>query len=344
MFYSIFPELIAISFFLILLASFLIKNYSRIGLNIFLDKDFKKPQSFHKEAILNIGGIIIFFYFLFSFFFFYKNIILKDLLLMLIPLFFFSILEDLKFRINPQLRLLLLFLIIFFIVYFFNLNIYSVQFYHLDILLNKNKIFAILFITFSIVFIINGSNFIDGFNGLLVIHAIIIVSFLVPIYFIYNQKDLLEVSILFINFFLFFFFFNFPKARIFLGNSGSYLIGFIISFLVIKASEVTYYHKIYPFYFAILLYFLFFEVFFSFFRKMIFEEKNPLLPDKKHLHMLLYYNLKSNYKTSILLNIYFFISILPILYFKNYPGLLKVYFVVVLFFYIIFYLKLLKKK
>jgi len=64
MFYSIFPELIAISFFLILLASFLIKNYSRIGLNIFLDKDFKKPQSFHKEAILNIGGIIIFFYFL----------------------------------------------------------------------------------------------------------------------------------------------------------------------------------------------------------------------------------------------------------------------------------------
>ena len=43
-----------------------------------------------------------------------------------------------------------------------------------------------------------------------------------------------------------------------------------------------------PFYFCILLFYLFFEVFFSFFRKLIKEKKSPIYPDEKHLHMLLY--------------------------------------------------------
>ena len=41
-----------------------------------------------------------------------------------------------------------------------------------------------------------------------------------------------------------------------------------------------------------LLYYLFFEVFFSFIRKFLYEKKNPLIPDKKHLHMLFFFKKK----------------------------------------------------
>jgi len=230
------------------------------------------------------------------------------------------------------------------VVIFLNLEIYSVQFYYVDLFLKKYDFFAKFFTALAIIFIINGSNFIDGFNGLLAIHALIISFFLIPIFFIYNQFELFQISILFFIFLIVFLFFNFPIAKIFLGNAGAYLVGFTLSFLTIKASEITSYHKIYPFYFAILLYFLFFEVFFSFFRKAIYEKRNPLMPDKKHLHMLLFYKTKSHVKTSLYLNIYFLISILPIIFLSRFPGLLKIYFVLLIISYLSFYLSLLKKK
>ena len=44
------------------------------------------------------------------------------------------------------------------------------------------------------------------------------------------------------------------------------------------------------FFFCTLLFYLFFEVFFSFFRKY-FQNKSPIYPDDKHLHMLSFYKI-----------------------------------------------------
>ena len=111
--------------------------------------------------------------------------------------------------------------------------------------------------------------------------------------------------------------FNFPKGKIFLGDGGAYLLGVFISISVIETSIAN--PSISPFYFCILLFYLFFEVFFSFFRKLIREKKSPMLPDKKHLHMLLYKillkknnsKLKSNYSVSIIINLIYFILLIP---------------------------------
>lgn len=345
MFNSVFIiKIILISLVVISIYFLFKKNYFGIGLKVFVDNNFHKPQSFHKKPIPSIGGLMLLIFFLISFFIFYKNSVLRELSLIIIIFFFSSILEDLKIKISPQYRLLIQFFIILLIVIFYDLKIQSIQFYSFDNLLKSNNNFSLIFTSLAILFVINGSNFIDGFNGLLGFHALIIASFLIPIFFSFNQYDLLETSILFINFLIIFLFFNFPNAKIFLGNNGSYLVGLIISFLVIKASEITSYHKFYPFYFAILIYYLFFEVFFSFFRKILYERKNPLLPDKKHLHMLLYYKIKSNPVTSFLINIFFLVSILPVLFLKNYPGFLKGYFFLLIFIYISFYFSLLKKK
>jgi len=127
-----------------------------------------------------------------------------------------------------------------------------------------------------------------------------------------------------------------------MGNSGSYLVGIIISFIVIKTSEQTAHAQVHPFFFAILLYYLFFEVFFSFCRKIFYEKSNPLYPDKNHLHMLLYKKIKSNPKTSLYINLYFILTLSPLLLISNYSGLLKNYFFFLLFLYCIFYLTLKK--
>tara|TARA_B110000438_G_C15448913_1_gene493747 strand:- start:200 stop:664 length:465 start_codon:yes stop_codon:yes gene_type:complete len=111
--------------------------------------------------------------------------------------------------------------------------------------------------------------------------------------------------------------FNFPKAKIFLGDSGSYLIGTFIALCTIETSIAN--PEISPFYFCILLFYLFFEVFFSFFRKIFVQKRSPVKPDDKHLHMLIYKmilkknknKLKSNYSTSLIINLIYLIILMP---------------------------------
>ena len=208
---------------------------------------------------------------------------------------------------------------------------------------------SVIFICFCLVFICNGCNFIDGFNGLLIIHSIIILSIL---YFINYQNSNIDFVKYLIIFLLLssvsVLFFNFPIAKIFLGDSGAYFIGIIISLLVIELSNINY--IISPFFFAGILFYIFFEVFFSFFRKT-FLNVSPLKPDNKHLHMLffkwIFYKIKNrakaNYLTGIFINIIYFIMILPLLFNYKNMSFCKIYFFILINIYLLFYF-LLKEK
>ena len=192
-------------------------------------------------------------------------------------------------------------------------------------------------------FVINGANLIDGYNGLLGLHSLIIFVNLFIINFLSNNNDLANLLLFIILILAIFLKFNFPKARIFLGDSGSYLLGAFIAISAIKTSIEN--PAISPFYFCIILFYLFFEVFFSFFRKLIKEKKSPLQPDRKHLHMLLYGilleknndKLKSNYSVSVIINLIYSVFTIPaILMMEN--GLFCKYYSIVLFITYIFFL------
>jgi UDP-N-acetylmuramyl pentapeptide phosphotransferase/UDP-N-acetylglucosamine-1-phosphate transferase len=143
-------------------------------------------------------------------------------------------------------------------------------------------------------------------------------------------------------------FYNFPVAKIFLGDGGAYFLGVIISLIIIELSNIN--QIISPFFFAGLLFYVFFEVFFSFFRK-IFLNLSPLKPDNKHLHMLLFkwifYKIKNrdkaNYLTGISVNIFYFFMILPLLYNYKNVTFCKTYFFVLISAYLLLYF-LLKEK
>jgi len=204
-------------------------------------------------------------------------------------------------------------------------------------------IFSLMFVCLCFLFIINGSNLIDGFNGLLGIHSLIIFIVLFAINLINENNNLIYILFYASLLILIFLKFNFPKAQIFLGDSGAYLIGILIAISVIKTSNLN--PLISPFFFCILLFYLFFEVFFSFFRKLFVVRQSPLLPDNQHLHMLLYKlllkknktKLNSNYSVSIYINLIYLSLIIPGIIFINNGLFCRYYFFLLLFVYVYFY-------
>jgi UDP-GlcNAc:undecaprenyl-phosphate/decaprenyl-phosphate GlcNAc-1-phosphate transferase len=308
-----------ISFFI----TFLITKYAKILFGgSLLDKDFLKPQAFHNKPTARIGGfgILLLFALFIVFYFFTSGVLLKDYLVIALFLFFLGFLDDLKIKINPNIRLFLMLIILLLCISIFSIQINKSGLDFLDFWL-ENNIFQVCFVLLCFLFIINGANLVDGFNGLLGIHFVLINSIFLLINLI-NQNESMSI-ILFsqIIIVLSFLLFNFPKAKIFLGDSGSYLLGTLLVLNTIKTHELN--TSISPFFFAGVLFYLFYEVFFSFFRKVILRI-SPLKPDGRHLHMLLYNWLinskkikKPNYLTSLLINLIYFSLQVPLFYFQT---------------------------
>ena len=101
-------------------------------------------------------------------------------------------------------------------IIFFSLSIEAVDFIFLNNLL-ESKVFSTLFLLFCFLFIINGANLIDGFNGLLAIHLIIINFILLLININYQNENLTFIIAAQIIILFSFLLFNFPKAKIFSG-------------------------------------------------------------------------------------------------------------------------------
>ena len=113
--------------------------------------------------------------------------------------------------------------------------------------------------------------------------AFAIIGFLIEDYFIFN------ISILSISIFIGFLFVNFPFGLIFLGDSGAYFGGFLLSAIAIMlpsrnpeiSSWVSFLICLYPIT----------ETLFSIYRKLRRKGHHPSKPDGVHLHMLIYRNI-----------------------------------------------------
>ena len=337
---NIFISLMGLSTFLIFII--ILKTHNYKNNKIFFDMDFDKPQAFHKESIPRIGGLALFIS-LIIFLILYYTLFNYEILYYLffsISFFILGFLDDIKISLRPIIRLILMIAILFIGINFFNIEILKTGFLFLNKWL-QNDIFSFIFISLCFLFIINGSNLIDGFNGLLALHLIIINAIL--LYLNINQSNLINLNLFLtgqiITLFCFLLF-NFPKAKIFLGDGGAYFLGSLTALNVINTSVNN--SEISPVYFGILLFYLFFEVFFSFIRKIRLN-KSPLKPDREHLHMLVYKFLMSkkfkspNPVTSIVINLLFLFLILPATFFNENNFLCKVWFVILTLIYLFFY-------
>ena len=201
-----------------------------------------------------------------------------------------------------------------------------------------------MFIVICFLFIVNGANLIDGFNGLLTINLIIINIILI---YINVQNANIELSFFIIGYVVIlisFLLFNFPNARIFLGDSGAYLFGSLTALNTIMTNNLNPDYS--SFFFCILLFYIFFEVFFSFIRKFA-QKKSPIHPDNKHLHMLTYEKIsskfgknKGNYINTVLINIVYSALVVPTLIFAKDPLISRYWFFFLIIIYLLVYYRL----
>jgi UDP-GlcNAc:undecaprenyl-phosphate/decaprenyl-phosphate GlcNAc-1-phosphate transferase len=329
------------SFFVTLL----VKKFFSSSNKLLIDSDFSKPQAFHNRPTARCGGLssalsLMLFFILYYFFF---NSVLLEYSIISLSLFLIGFLDDLKINVSPKIRLILMIGVLSLVIFSLSIKLTSVDLIFLDKWLSNN-LFHTFFVLLCFLFIINGANLIDGFNGLLGIHLLII-NFILLIINTDNQENemilLIAAQIIILASFLFF---NFPKAQIFLGDGGSYLFGALSALNIIKTNNL--HPEISSFFFCILLFYLFFEVFFSFFRK-IYKKKSPLKPDNEHLHMLSYkmlYNLgkfkNCNYLNSIIINLTYTLLVFPAYYFRENGLVCKYWFFCLLIIYLATYFKL----
>lgn len=154
-----------------------------------------------------------------------------------------------------------------------------------------NTACSYLLTIFALVVIINAFNLIDGVDGLAGSLGLIS-SLAFGIFFLINHN--IPYSILAFTFagcLLAFLIYNFHPARIFMGDTGSLLIGLVNSILVIKFIEVGNHSSFYPVAaspaigFAILLVPLMDTL--RVFAIRIMNRQSPFKPDRNHIHHLL---------------------------------------------------------
>jgi UDP-GlcNAc:undecaprenyl-phosphate/decaprenyl-phosphate GlcNAc-1-phosphate transferase len=338
-FLSIFTLLTFFIFLAISKYSYKIKN------GALLDKDFSKPQAFHQYAISRSGGVagIISLNIFFLIYFLLYSKILYEYIFICNLMFLIGFLDDIKIKVSPFKRLSLMIFSLFFLIHFMSIGVFNID---IPFLLNllKNDIFSSIFVLLCFLFIINGANLIDGFNGLLTINLVIINLVLLYINISNGNNEFSIFLIAQIIIFLSFLLFNFPSAKIFLGDSGSYTMGSLVALNTIITNNLNLNYS--SFFFCTLLFYLFFEVFFSFLRKAV-QKKSPIHPDSNHLHMLIYKKIslifgrdKGNYINSIVINFVYFILVLPAIYFAKDPMISRYWFFSLIVIYLLIYLRL----
>ena len=235
-----------------------------------------------------IGGFFIVIVFL-SVLFRQNNFFLISIIL----IFSLGLLSDLNKIISPNRRLLLQTMIVFFLIIFTNLEINSTRILILDQFL-ENNIINIFFVSFCMLVLINGTNFIDGLNGLSLGYY-----FIVTIALLNNNLNYFNLlqgnELIYLSCYLFIFLIFNQLNLFFIGDSGSYSLGLIFGYLLISIHKFN--PNISPFYIILLVWYPCFEILFSILRKFNISF-SPVKPDIKHLHQLIYYLIKNKFNFS----------------------------------------------
>ena len=84
-----------------------------------------------------------------------------------------------------------------------------------------------------------------------------------------------------------------------LGDSGAYLLGFFIGFLIISSHKSN--PEVSPYFFISLIWYPCFENLFSILRKLN-REFSPLKPDSKHLHQLVLFFLSKKFDLKLIIS------------------------------------------
>ena len=278
--------LLILVIFILIFNKFLLKKNFLISITGDVHQKF---ASYSKVPLT--GGVLIFLGYLY--FLNKDNYLYISFLFAILILGFFS---DLKIIKSAFRRFFFQAILVIIFVIFSDTQISQTRIIILDKFLTES-IINYIFVTFCILILMNGSNFIDGLNTLSLGYYLLISIVLIYLT-TYQNINLKYISIEYLICLLASLFILNLKNNIYLGDSGSYLLGFSFSVFLIDIYNSG--QNISPFFIVLLLWYPCYENLFSIIRKRILK-KSPMTPDTNHFHQLVFFYIKKRYKMKKLL-------------------------------------------
>ncbi|MEP7303031.1 MAG: glycosyltransferase [Caldimonas sp.] len=280
----------ALTFLTSLLVSFLLIRTAEQHGHRSADHDLSGPQKFHSRPVPRVGGVAIFAAILVGTWLSYGSgekggLGIWLLVASSVPTFAFGLAEDLTKDVSPRRRL------------FFTAVSASLAVWLLDAVIRRTAIpgidhllsilpFAVVLTVFAVTGIANAVNIIDGFNGLASMCVFFMLSAIAYVALQTGDQFVLTASTTTIGAVLGFFVWNFPAGRIFLGDGGAYLLGFVVAELSVLVMGRN--AAVSPMFGLLLCAYPIFETVFTIYRRKFVRGVATAAPDGIHLHTLIH--------------------------------------------------------
>ena len=257
--------------------------------------DVPNKRKIHRKSTAYTGGVALSIIYIFSTYFFELSIQKLDLIFSFSFLITMVGFLDDRYNFSAGSKLSLQIIPVFYLIAFENLHLdYIGNYEYFELYLG---VFGIPFTLLCILFLINAFNYFDGIDGCLpicTISTLLILFFLIPDQ---NIKAYFALILIPIAIFLLFNFSFLKLPKLFLGDSGSLLLGFIVSFFLVYISIKNMIHPILIAWSVVIFTYEFIAI--NIIRLKI--NNNVLIPGQDHLHHIFFKKTKSIFFTNLIL-------------------------------------------
>ncbi len=242
-------------------------------------------QKFHTNPTPRVGGLPIVVGLSVAWFISTAEIqhILTPILIAGLPAFLFGLAEDITKRVGVLARLLATMASGLLAWWLTDYSLSRIDVWGLDWLL-KYTLVSVVFTSFAVSGVANAINIIDGFNGLASTMATLAFTGFAVIAWSVGDATLASVAIILAACILGFFWVNWPFGKLFLGDGGSYFVGFALSWVAVLLIERN--PSVSPFAALLVCIHPVSEVLLSIFRRKL-KKLNPGHPDRLHFHSII---------------------------------------------------------
>ena len=289
--------------------------------------DIPNNRSAHKKPTPLLGGIGIFLSFLLGYILFGKestlmlSVLMSSFLILLLGVF-----DDIK-PIKARYKIIMHILVAAIVVYYGGLKLTHIDLFNLKL---EFGIFSSSITMIIIIGIINAINLIDGLDGLCAGISSIYFLTIGVIALLLNQFGGLDVILSFIMLgsTLGFLVYNFPPAKIFMGDTGSTFLGLMISVIMLLGFKtITLTSLVIP---LVLLILPITDTLFAIIRRLIHKQSIGVA-DKEHIHHQLLKKLSTRKTILVIYIVNIIFSIVTILYALGKKDEMVIFYIILIF-------------
>ena len=252
------------------------------------------PQKLHTEATPRIGGFAVMCGFLagFAWLYFMASPSLHNqlaalrpgwLLAGLIPLFVLGLIEDIRKSVSVRLRLGVSLAAGALAHIFAGVRVEALGLPVIDALLHSLPLASLLLTLVAVAGLVHAMNIVDGLNGLLAGITLVVLGVLAAVSARFDEIGLMFLALTGMVSIAGFAVFNFPRARLFCGDAGAYLVGYLAAIIVILL--VLRQPLISPWFALAVVMHPVTETLYSAWRR-VRQGLHPTHPDARHMHSL----------------------------------------------------------